>query len=320
MGLSDDQKALLRLLAQREQGYDDIAALMGLSVEEVRERVKDALAAVEEEGAAPVAPPPEPTPAPPPPDPEPAPAQPVEPPAAPAQPAPVAAKQTTPTKPAKAPGEKPAKSKLPKLPKERRVLAIGGGLAAVILVIVLLATGVIGGSDSSSGSESASDNGSDAASQTVAQLQRELAKSNLTGAILAPPEGGDSKGTIIFGRRGKQVLMNIEATGLETSPPGSSYAVWLYKSPKVALRVGAIKVAEKDKGGIAAQLPIPTQLLNYIAGGVFDQISLTLTSDAAYKAAVRKARQGKEELPAYTGETVLRGPIKGPMVEGKEEE
>ena len=40
MALSDDQKAMLRLLAQREQGYDDIAALMGLSVEEVRARVR----------------------------------------------------------------------------------------------------------------------------------------------------------------------------------------------------------------------------------------------------------------------------------------
>ena len=41
MALSDDQKAMLRLLAQREQGYEDIAALMGLSVDEVRAKVKD---------------------------------------------------------------------------------------------------------------------------------------------------------------------------------------------------------------------------------------------------------------------------------------
>src|SRR5262245_17091382 len=40
---SEDQKALLRLLAQREEGYEDIGALMGLSVAEVRSRVRDAL-------------------------------------------------------------------------------------------------------------------------------------------------------------------------------------------------------------------------------------------------------------------------------------
>jgi len=45
MGLSDDQRAMLRLLAQRgEEGYDDVAALMGLSVEEVRAKVAEALA------------------------------------------------------------------------------------------------------------------------------------------------------------------------------------------------------------------------------------------------------------------------------------
>ena len=44
MALSDDQRAMLRLLAQREQGYEDIAALMGLSVDEVRAKVDDALA------------------------------------------------------------------------------------------------------------------------------------------------------------------------------------------------------------------------------------------------------------------------------------
>src|ERR1700742_4111600 len=52
MGLSDDQRAMLRLVAQRgEQGYEDIAALKGLSVEEVRAEVSAALAQLDEEGA-----------------------------------------------------------------------------------------------------------------------------------------------------------------------------------------------------------------------------------------------------------------------------
>ncbi|HEX6456500.1 MAG TPA: Lrp/AsnC family transcriptional regulator, partial [Solirubrobacterales bacterium] len=51
MALSDDQKAILRLLAQRgEQGYDDLAALMGISVEEVHSRAKRAAADLEAEG------------------------------------------------------------------------------------------------------------------------------------------------------------------------------------------------------------------------------------------------------------------------------
>ena len=43
MALSDEQNAMLRLLASGEQGYDDIAALMGLSATEVRAKVVGAL-------------------------------------------------------------------------------------------------------------------------------------------------------------------------------------------------------------------------------------------------------------------------------------
>src|ERR1700761_6805886 len=41
---------MLRLLASGEQGYDDIAALMGLSVTEVRAKVVGAVAQLEAEG------------------------------------------------------------------------------------------------------------------------------------------------------------------------------------------------------------------------------------------------------------------------------
>ncbi|HEX8752488.1 MAG TPA: Lrp/AsnC family transcriptional regulator, partial [Solirubrobacterales bacterium] len=62
MGLSEDQKAMLRLLAQRgEQGYEDIAALKGLSVEEVRDQARAAVRQLEDEGLPPPAIPLEPS-------------------------------------------------------------------------------------------------------------------------------------------------------------------------------------------------------------------------------------------------------------------
>jgi Anti-sigma-K factor rskA len=51
VALSDDQKAMLRLLAQREEGYGEMAAVMGISVEELRRRVKDALAEIDASAA-----------------------------------------------------------------------------------------------------------------------------------------------------------------------------------------------------------------------------------------------------------------------------
>src|SRR5262245_57943300 len=138
MALSDDQRAMLRLLAQREEGYDDIAALMGLSVDEVRAKVKEALEAIDDPGQAtkPVElakqspKPSEPTPE------QPKPARP----SAPAG-APEAQKEKVGSKPAR--GARPARSSNQKprlmLPSDRGTrLAIFAGVAAILLVVVLL--------------------------------------------------------------------------------------------------------------------------------------------------------------------------------------
>lgn len=280
---------MLRLLAQREEGYEDIAALLGIGVEEVRERVAEALAEVdaEEEAAADVPAAPEapaPVPAPPAPEREP------EPPAPEPSPPPAAA-------PAGAP-RSPRTPRL-KLPKDRGALiGLGAGALAVLaLVVVLLVSG-----DGGSGTSEAS-NGATAAAEN----------SNLTQAILSPTDGSDASGRALFGRYKKNVLLQVEAEGLQSSPPGQSYTIWLYRSPKLVLRMGSVNVRPKDDGKIAVQLPIPTQVLGYVASGAFDQIDISLTSNAAYKAELASAKKANR-LPKFTGESILRGKITGPAI------
>jgi hypothetical protein len=171
----------------------------------------------------------------------------------------------------------------------------------VILLLVLFATGAvdIGGDD----------DGDD--SSDVAQAE---AGRNVTQAVLTPPDGGDAEGRAIFGRVGKGPVLQVSAEGLEPSAKGESYTIWLYRTPKLVLRLGAVKVGEEE--GIAAQLPVPAELLTYVAGGAFNQIKISLTDDAAYRAEITRAREGKR-LPAYTGETVLEGDIVGPLVQKK---
>jgi hypothetical protein len=294
VGLTDDQKAMLRLLAQREEGYEDMAKLMGISVGEVRERVKEALAEVDEAAGSP---------------PVPAPATPPAPPAqAPVPPAPSSA--PTPEPPATTP--KPAKpaappKPLPRLPRptppESRGALIGlgaGALVVVVLVIVL----VVGGGDESSEPSTAVGQGN--AELTAAEER------NLTQAVLAPTGDADASGRALFGRFKQDVLLQVEAEGLEPSPPGESYTVWLYRSPKLALQVGAVRVGESGK--LAAQFQIPAQLLTYVANGSFDQVDVSLTPIAEYKAAFNEAK-AENKVPPYVGESVLRGEITGPAVQ-----
>jgi hypothetical protein len=301
MGLSDDQRALLRLLAQREEGYEDIAALKGLSVEQVRAEVKDALAEMQAAGETP------------PPLPPPPPAKVEEP----AKPTPSSVEAKEAPEPPPPPSSPPAKAETrikkpasrpsrPALPAERRrlVLLTGGALAIVAVVLAAIAI-FSGGSDSSSGSSEASG----AATETAA-----AESGKLTQAVLEPADGSDASGRAIFGRLKKEIVLQVTGENLQPTEKGQSYIVWLYRSPKLTLRVGSVGVDES--GRLGARFSIPAELLAYVASGAFDQIYVSRTDDAAYQAEVARAKKNKS-LPRYTGETVLTGEITGPIAKGE---
>lgn len=310
MPLSDDQRALLRLLAQREEGYEDIAALMGVSVAEVRARVKEALLELEEAGAsdaasdpterAPVARAPQPPRAEESRQPEEAPATPSAE-TTPSRAAPPAsASAPSPPSTSAARAAHPGASRL----KDRRRLTELLGGALVVLLIVLFATGAVDLDGGGSGSE-----GSDPAASPAESAAAEDDK--ITQASLEPVDGGDARGRALFGRLGKEVVLEVIADGLEPTAAGESYTIWLYRSPRLVLRVGAVEVGEA--GRLGARFPLPAELLAYVANGAFDQIYLSRTSNADYKAEVARAKR-RQRLPRYTGETVLRGEITGPIV------
>jgi hypothetical protein len=306
---------MLRLLAQREEGYDDMAALMGISVEEVRERVKEALAEVEEPPAPegePEAPAP-PAPTPPPPEPPAA----VEPPPAPAeeqQPSPPpAAEEPAPAQPATEPAvAKPASSKkrsaqIPslKVPKDRGALiGLGAGALVVIALVIVL---IVGGDGGGSGSSSTS-SGEPASVENASATAEEK---NLTQAILSADDGSDASGQAIFGRFKKKVLLQVTGEGLEPSSGSESYAVWLSHSGQAMVPVGTVKV--KDGGKLAARFEVPPTVLVLVARGAFDEIEVTRTSDSRLSAAIAEARKTEKES-AYTGTPVLSGKITGPLV------
>jgi hypothetical protein len=308
VGLTDDQKAMLRLLAQREEGYDDMAALMGISVEEVRERVKEALAEVEEPPVSETQPPAAPAP-PPPSVPEPPAA--AEPPPTPAAEEPTPA-PAAPAKPVAEPGAKPATTKkrsaqIPslKVPKDRGALiGLGAGALVVIALVIVLIVGGDGGGSGSSGTTSG-----EAPLTENASAQAE--NKNLTQAILSADDGSDASGQAIFGRFKKKVLLQVTGEGLEPSSDGESYAVWLSHSGQAMVPVGTVKV--KDSGQLAARFEVPPTVLVLVARGAFDEIEVTRTSDSQLSAAIAQARKTKKES-AYTGTPVLSGKITGPLV------
>lgn len=309
MGLTDDQKAMLRLLAQREEGYDDMAALMGISVEEVRERVKEALAeveeppALEEEPEAPAAPASTPPPVAEPPIPVEPSAAPVEGPA-PTSPAPAEPVGERTSKPVAA-TKRSAQVPRFKVPKDRGALiGLGAGALVVIVLVIVLIVGGDGGSSSSSGTTS----GEAGQAENASALAE---NKNLTQAILSADDGSDASGQAIFGRFKKKVLLQVTGEGLEPSNSGESYAVWLSHSGQAMVPVGTVKV--QSSGKLAARFEVPPTVLVLVARGAFDEIQVTRTSDSQLSAAIAQARKTKKES-AYTGTPVLSGKITGPLV------
>lgn len=320
MPLSDDQRAMLRLLAQREQGYDDLAALMGLSVEEVRAKVVEALAQLEADGeptptlpsehaaaepkaeAAPAEPPPTPAP--------PAPETPERPPA----PEPDAAPAATP-KPALAPQPAAAAPAARRTPPPRPKLslpgsggaraAIAAGAAVLVLLVVIL---VVGGGDDSGESE-----GDSGANTTVEEGGNTNAADNpdITQAVLQATDGSDAEGVASFGRVKNSLALQIEASGLEPTGKGESYTVWLAQSPQKMLPLATTAVGEDGK--IGAQTEVPTEVLGYLANETFTKIVVTRTENAALQASLKKATTAKQ-APDYTGTEVLNGTVTGPIV------
>ncbi len=304
MGLSDDQRAMLRMVAQRgEQGYEDIAALMGLSVDEVRAKVAAALAELDEEGAlaagnAPEAEAPAAKPAP----------ETDKP--APAEPAPVAAKAPAPD-PAPAPkAPRSPRSRPPRISMPRgQVLwaAIAGGVIIVALIVIAILVSN-GGSDDESAN--AAPNTTTTASSATGKSGSTNAK-EVTKAILKPVDGSKAEGVVVFGKVKKSLALEIAAENLQPTGSGEEYSIWLSSSPQKMLPLASVKA---PKGRIAAQVLVPAEVLGYLADETFTEIALTRTDDATLNAALKKAVKEKQSTPDYTGTEALRGPVTGPIV------
>jgi hypothetical protein len=312
MALSEDQKAMLRLLAQRgEQGYEDLAALMGIEASEVHAKALEAAAELEAEGIpAPAIPPPpgSGTSENPPPAAEPESAVAKEP----AKPRPLEEPPPPPEEPKSEPAPKPAaKPKRTPPPRPSFSLPGGGARAAIVagtLVLIVLVLVLVLNAGEDSGDTSGGGNG--AGSEQAVNAANSNAK-DVTQAILEPVDGGDATGAATFGRVKNALALQIEATGLEPTDKGESYTVWLYQSPRKMLPLASTRVGEQ--GRIAAQVEVPTEVLGYLANETFDQIDISRTADATLKASLAKATR-ERKAPIYTGTDVLRGQITGPII------
>jgi hypothetical protein len=341
MPLTDDQRAMLQLLLQQGQSYEDIASLLGLEVEQVRSRAREALTEIGGEDpdrdvgltdyllgqADPIG-------------------------------RADAARQlgsdpktreladrlttqlrllapgaelpdiagddsgTSKPKERKAPAPTPAAAPAPKAKPEPSGETDGGGLAAtlsrhqrqaiagllgvgiLVAVVVLAIAGVFGGGDDDSS----------AASSDGTTTQQTSGASNLTRAVLTPQGGSEAEGVAVFARIRNQAVLQINVTNLQPTGSGEGYVIWLFGGESQAFPLVRQEVGEN--GQMRGAAPIPNQLLQALQQGLFDSIDISLATNSQITDALRQARQS-QQLPRYAGTSVARGPITGPGFTGE---
>jgi hypothetical protein len=328
VALSDDQKAILRLLAQRgAAGYDDLAALMGISVDEVHRRAQQAAADLEAEGI--------PAPAIPAPGGEGGPPSVAKDGEAPAggPPSPKASKPKVPAGEEKGEAVKPIPhhehghgpkeiAREAKLLENRGLWAILAGIAIVVVfLVILLVSGGGGGSDSSSTTASSTQSHCEEPTAEAPKPSGKaialLAKTAIEGskeptrAVLNPVDGSEAQGLVVFGRVKNSLALQVAAEGLAPLPSCGRYTVWLAASPQKMLPMASIEVGKN--GLIRAQVGVPVEILAYLASETFDQIAITATDESQLKSSLKEATKAKA-APEYTGTEVLRGTVSGPIV------
>ncbi|HEY5977869.1 MAG TPA: hypothetical protein VIT85_08430 [Solirubrobacterales bacterium] len=287
MALSEDQKAMLKLVSQPDTSYEDIAALMGLSVEEVRAKVDDALRQLDQGAEKAAEPPP-----PPPPKPEPVPEEKKPEVAARPAPTPAASRKSRP------------KLKLPEDKGARNALIAGG--AVVLVLVLLLVTGVLGGDDDDGGGETAATTTTGAEGQNSGKVP--------TQAAMEEIDGSGVSGQALFGRAGKQVALLLRVRGLGPAPSGQSYTISIGKSEQE--RVPLVASRPNGKGEIVGSFRIAPQILGLLASG-YDNMEVSLVPNDELGTAL-KAAQKSGTAPAYGGTELAAGAVTGPIVEAGE--
>ena len=315
MPLSADQQAMLQLVLERGQSYDDLAGVLGVGVDEVRVRAR---AAIRDLGGE---------------DPDAqvgltdyllGQADPIGRADAARQiqndpntnrlaselvarlreiapdaklPEIPAAKEKRRVAPARQPSEPKPKPEGSGLSSgQQRGVIIAGAAAILVIVVVLGIAGVFGGdgNDSGSGSGTTTEASADASADDV-----------LAEVPLKSQGGSDATGTATFGiASGNQPYLEVELSELSAPQAESSYVVWLLLDEEQGYPLSPIDVGGDE---FSDRITIPQFAIPLASRARFVDISLsqnkTLLSD------LRKAVQDRKPILPYQGQSVLRGKI-----------
>jgi hypothetical protein len=183
----------------------------------------------------------------------------------------------------------------------RQQQAIVALLASAVLVIVAVLgiTGAFGGGGEDSGS-------TDATQPTTA------AQDVIESVTLEPQSGGDASGDATFGiATGDQPYVDVQLSGLDPPQQGGTYVIWLLLTDNEGYPLSPLQVDQN--GGFSDRFPIPQFAIPIASRARF--VDISLSDNRSLLSKLRAAVQDRKPILGYEGESVLRGTI--PAAQGQ---
>ncbi len=172
-----------------------------------------------------------------------------------------------------------------------------------VAVLILVIVLVVGGGGGGSDSSKRSAGSGGGGSTTTQQASNQ----GPPRAVLEAQDGSKARGIAVLGQIRRVPTLQVTAFNLAPTTGSESYAIWL-RSSNTGIPLGRTKVTKT--GRMQVRLQLPSQLLQFIGDGTLTDVDVSLVQDAEFKKTVTSARSRKK-LPTFTGKDTLSGPIVG---------
>ena len=140
------------------------------------------------------------------------------------------------------------------------------------------------------------------------------AEAGLPASTLSAPEGTEDEngcsaaGQVVITSTGEQIILQANASGLEPTNAGETYVLWLYRSDQESVPIGQNPV--DDSGNLIGAAPLTPQALLLLPAFQSVRVSrVTQEQTTQIEQALRQQRKQPLAVTAFLGQTVLEGAV-----------
>lgn len=179
---------------------------------------------------------------------------------------------------------------------QARVFAIGGIAALLLIVVVLAITGAFEGDDAAGG---------EAASETTAESGNEQA----VPVRMRPVGGSDAGGVVVFGfADSEQPFIEFQIRNLEPPNNDDAYVLWFMSSENEGFPLPQALTVSPN-GRIDERIPIPAEILAFVQQA--DSITIALNDRRQLDRSIQRAIRAEAGALDFPGGAVLTASIRG---------